>query len=147
MCPSSILPGCNGSIIFLNDNLTYLYMIFLFYRFESFNSIIRQMNLSTNRQACSRDIGKMYAKHQTLKYVINGGSWGNNHRFVNILQQYLFITSIQYNYIYTKILPLGNVHHLSYNALQKVTSYISSCIKTTFRKNLKRRFISQVLSD
>ena len=43
------------------------------------------MNLPTNRQACSRDIGKMYAKHQTLKYVINGGSWGNNHRFVNIM--------------------------------------------------------------
>ena len=43
------------------------------------------MNLATNRQACSRDIGKMYAKHQTLKYVINGGSWGNNRRFVNIM--------------------------------------------------------------
>ena len=39
------------------------------------------MNLSTNRQACSRDIGKMYVKHQILKYIINGGSWGNNHRY------------------------------------------------------------------
>jgi hypothetical protein len=60
---------------------TKLYLFLLCCRFESFNSVIRQMNLSTNRQACSRDIGKMYAKHQILKYVINGGSWGDNHRY------------------------------------------------------------------
>ena len=43
------------------------------------------MNLSTNRQACSRDIGKLYAKHQILKFVINGGGWGDNHKYSKML--------------------------------------------------------------
>lgn len=64
-------------------NVTHI--IFSFhYRFESFNSVTRQMNLSTNRQACSRDIGKLYTKRQILKYVINGGSWGDNHRYCRV---------------------------------------------------------------
>ena len=50
------------------------------FRFESFNSIIRQMNIFSNRQACSRDICNMYAKHHTLKYIINGGFWGDDYR-------------------------------------------------------------------
>ena len=49
------------------------------FRFESFNSVIRQMNIYSNRQACSRDIMNMYAKHHTLEYIINGGLWGNDY--------------------------------------------------------------------
>ena len=34
------------------------------------------MNIYSNRQACSRDIAQKFAKHQLLKFVMNGGHWG-----------------------------------------------------------------------
>ncbi|XP_028417046.1 uncharacterized protein LOC114541311 isoform X2 [Dendronephthya gigantea] len=47
-------------------------------RFESFNSIIRQLNIYSNRHASSKDICEKFAKHHVLKFLINGGFWGTN---------------------------------------------------------------------
>ncbi|CAB4016525.1 Hypothetical predicted protein [Paramuricea clavata] len=49
-------------------------------RFEALNSIIRQINVFSNRQACSRDIGKKFVQHQIQKFVLNGGCWGVDYR-------------------------------------------------------------------
>ena len=38
------------------------------------------MNVFSNRQACSRDIGKKFVQHQVLKFVLNGGCWGVGYR-------------------------------------------------------------------
>ena len=66
------------------------------------------MNFSTNRQACSRDIGKLYAKHQILKYVINGGSWGDNHRYCRVsMLKLLHFHCLQYTAI--SINPLSRI--------------------------------------
>ena len=64
------------------------------------------MNFSTNRQACSRDIGKMYAKHQILKYVINGGSWGENNRYIYIMQLITELINTNTINISSHVLPL-----------------------------------------
>ena len=59
----------------------YLLPFNLFYsRFEAFNSVIRQMNIYSNRQACSKDIAQTFAKHKLLQFILNGGCWGEGHR-------------------------------------------------------------------
>ncbi|CAB3986161.1 Hypothetical predicted protein [Paramuricea clavata] len=49
-------------------------------RFEAFNSVIRQMNIYSNRQACSKDIAQTFAKHKLLQFILNGGCWGKGYR-------------------------------------------------------------------
>ncbi|CAB4010556.1 Hypothetical predicted protein [Paramuricea clavata] len=49
-------------------------------RFEAFNSVIRTLNVYSNRHASSKDIGERLLKHHILKFVTNGGRWGINNR-------------------------------------------------------------------
>ncbi|XP_028418045.1 uncharacterized protein LOC114542821 [Dendronephthya gigantea] len=66
-------------------------------RFEAFNSIIRQLNIFSYRQASSKDIGEKFAKRHQLKFLISGGYWknGSNRRcaskeLIQITQQPAF---------------------------------------------------------
>lgn len=50
------------------------------YRFEAFNSVIRGLNVNSNRHASSLDICTKLAKMERLRFILNGGKWGSNHR-------------------------------------------------------------------
>ena len=58
-----------------------LYMFLMLFRFESFNSVIRNLNIFSNRHASSKDIGERLLKHQILQFITNGGRWGINNRY------------------------------------------------------------------
>ena len=52
--------------------------------------MIRQLNVFSNRHASSKDIGEKFAKHHMLKFLINGGCWGENRyrQVINYSQPY-----------------------------------------------------------
>jgi hypothetical protein len=63
-----------------------LHLIFFFYgivRFEAFNSVIRGLNVNSNRHASSLDICTKFAKMEKLRFVLSGGKWGKDHRYLN----------------------------------------------------------------
>ena len=58
----------------------YIYIILNCFRFEAFNSVIRTLNVHSNRHGSSKDIGERLVQHHVLKFLINGGRWGTDNR-------------------------------------------------------------------
>jgi hypothetical protein len=44
-------------------------------KFESFNGILRDASVHTNRQAPSRDIAQVFAGHALVRHIVSGGFW------------------------------------------------------------------------
>ena len=51
-------------------------LVIILSRFEAFNSVIRGMNVHSNRHASSLDICTKIAKMERLRFVLSGGKWG-----------------------------------------------------------------------
>ncbi|KAI8339280.1 hypothetical protein BD560DRAFT_297482, partial [Blakeslea trispora] len=47
---------------------------------EMYNKFIREQLFHTNRHPPSKDVAARFAKQETLKHIINGGSWSNRRR-------------------------------------------------------------------
>lgn len=50
--------------------------VYIIYRCESFNGVMRSYNVHSNRQASSRDIAVRFAHLEHLRFVLESGSLG-----------------------------------------------------------------------
>ena len=89
------------------------------------------MNIYSNLQACSRDIAQKFAKHQLLKFVMNGGHWGGGGKstginamytikLMPIYRQVFFKTIISPESQYPLSFILASVHLCIYNNWQRM---------------------------
>ena len=67
-----------------------LSIVYLLYRFESFNSSVRLQNIYENKQAPSRDIANHFATVEYLRYICGGGLFKGDER-LDIRYLYPFI--------------------------------------------------------
>lgn len=44
-------------------------------KFESYNAVMRNVAMHTNRQAPSRDIAIKFSKYQSIRHLVSGGFW------------------------------------------------------------------------
>ena len=68
-------------------------MLFATERYESFNSVVRQALVHSNRQAPSLDSSRTFANFDHIKHIFSGGFWKDS-RFGNWVQVLPAVCSI-----------------------------------------------------
>ena len=82
------------------------------------------MNVFSNRHASSKDIGEKFARHHMLKFLMNGGYWGNGeNRYIPIciVCKYYNHSALMYVNIVCKYYNHSalNITFISENVLQR----------------------------